>query len=98
MYAPIKLENGQVPVNKLAPYEFDERNPNDLTRRAIDHNRPMKVIVLGAGMSGIIAGVFFPRNIENLDLVIYDKNKDLGGTWFENRWGLLIPLLQLQNL
>ncbi|KAJ3519792.1 hypothetical protein NM208_g13982 [Fusarium decemcellulare] len=44
----------------------------------------MKVIVIGAGMSGIIASIFFPRAIENLELAIYDKNADIGGTWFEN--------------
>jgi cation diffusion facilitator CzcD-associated flavoprotein CzcO len=45
----------------------------------------MMVIVIGAGMSGIIAGIFFPRNIENLELAIYDKNPELGGTWYESR-------------
>jgi hypothetical protein len=87
MYAPstIPIANGEAPIangepkKKLALYEFDPKNPNDLSRRAVDNLRPMKVIVLGAGMSGIIAGVFFPRQIENLELVIYDKNADLGG-------------------
>lgn len=44
----------------------------------------MKVIVIGCGMSGIIAGIFFPRSIANLELAIYDKNPDLGGTWYES--------------
>lgn len=38
--------------------------------RAIDRLWPMKVIVFGAGMSGIIAGILFPQNIENLELAI----------------------------
>jgi hypothetical protein len=71
-------------AKRLNLYDFDENNPNDLTRRAVDNLRPMKVIVLGTGMSGIIAGTFFPREIENLELVIYDKNEDLGGTWYES--------------
>lgn len=69
----------------LAPYDFDPSCENDMSRQAIDRLRPMKVIVLGAGMSGIIAGILFPRSIENLELVIYDKNPELGGTWFESR-------------
>ncbi|KAL4862560.1 hypothetical protein BDV12DRAFT_42067 [Aspergillus spectabilis] len=85
MYAPLNI-NSQQAARKLKVYEFDENNPNDLKRRAVNQSRPMKVIVLGTGMSGIIAGIFFPREIENLDLVIYDKNTDLGGTWFESRY------------
>lgn len=85
MWAPSKAK---VPGQKadLTPYDFDVNNPNDLTRRAIDKPRPIKVIVLGAGMSGIIAGIFFPRSVQNLELVIYDKNPDLGGTWYEAKY------------
>ncbi|KAF4167602.1 hypothetical protein CNMCM6936_004659 [Aspergillus lentulus] len=52
----------------------------------IDHMRPMKVIVIGAGISGILAAIRFTRRIPNLDLVVYDKNPEVGGTWYENRY------------
>ncbi|KAL6231968.1 hypothetical protein BDW75DRAFT_247546 [Aspergillus navahoensis] len=52
----------------------------------IDDYRPIKVIVIGAGLSGILAGIRFPQRIPNLQLTIYDKNEDLGGTWWENRY------------
>lgn len=52
---------------------FENHDPTDLSTRCVDAVRPIKVIVVGAGMSGIIAGIFFPRSIENLDLVIYEK-------------------------
>ncbi|KAL2837567.1 hypothetical protein BJY01DRAFT_251389 [Aspergillus pseudoustus] len=52
----------------------------------IDYARPMKVIVIGAGISGILAAIRFPQRIPNLDLVVYDKNPEVGGTWFENRY------------
>lgn len=67
------------------PGYFANANPSDFSTRAVDASRPIKVIVIGGGMSGIIAGIFFPRSIENLDLKIYEKNADLGGTWFENK-------------
>ncbi|KAL2012370.1 hypothetical protein VTN00DRAFT_5088 [Thermoascus crustaceus] len=63
---------------------FDHNDPTDLSRRPINEARPIRVIVFGAGMSGILAGILFPRSIRNLELVIYEKNADLGGTWFEN--------------
>lgn len=86
MWAPSKAQNAPSNGEKtLAPFEFDPADPYNMSRRAVDHLRPMKVIVIGAGMSGIIAGIFFPRNIENLELAIYDKNPELGGTWYESR-------------
>ena len=57
-----------------------------LSHRSIDEPRPLKVIVIGAGVSGILAAIKFPQRVKNLDLVIYDKNEDVGGTWFENRY------------
>jgi cation diffusion facilitator CzcD-associated flavoprotein CzcO len=44
-----------------------------------------RVAVIGAGFSGIAAGVALRRRgIE--DFVIFDKFPDLGGTWFANRY------------
>jgi ribulose 1,5-bisphosphate synthetase/thiazole synthase len=63
---------------------FDTIHESHFPTRAVDRNRPIKLIVIGAGMSGIIGGIFFPRSIENLNLTIYEKNEDIGGTWFEN--------------
>lgn len=87
MWAPSKAVNGEKKSEEksLAPYEFDKNEPGNLARRCIDQPRRMKVICIGAGMSGIITGIFFPRQIANLDLVIYDKNPELGGTWYESR-------------
>jgi cation diffusion facilitator CzcD-associated flavoprotein CzcO len=51
----------------------------DLTEKAIDDYRPIKVIVAGAGFSGVCAAIRFPQKIPNLTLTIYEKNKDLGG-------------------
>ncbi|KAI0027324.1 hypothetical protein K488DRAFT_61956 [Vararia minispora EC-137] len=53
---------------------------------SIDDYRPMKVICIGAGVSGILAGIRFRQKITNLDLIIYEKEKGIGGTWFVNRY------------
>ncbi|KAI9840562.1 MAG: hypothetical protein M1837_001542 [Sclerophora amabilis] len=55
-----------------------------IPNRSIDSVRPLKVICVGAGISGILAAIRLPQRVQKLDLTIYDKNKDLGGTWFEN--------------
>ena len=57
-----------------------------ISERSIDEPRPLKVIYVGAGVSGIDAAIQFPKFVPNLELVIYEKNADVGGTWFENRY------------
>ena len=57
-----------------------------ISPRSIDELRPLKVVVIGAGISGILAGIRFPQHVKDLDLVIYDKNEEVGGTWFENQY------------
>ena len=59
-----------------------------ISERAIDEPSPLKVIYIGAGVSGICAAIRFPQLVPNLELAIYDKNADVGGTWFENRYVL----------
>jgi hypothetical protein len=56
-----------------------------ITERSVDETRPLKVIFIGAGISGIVAGIKL-QSLTELDLTIYEKNDDVGGTWFENRY------------
>ncbi|KAL5493003.1 hypothetical protein ACEPAI_4451 [Sanghuangporus weigelae] len=72
---------------------FEERTTLDtihaefkLGCASIDEDRPFKVVVIGAGFSGILAGIRFPQRMKNLDLTIYEKNEDVGGTWYSNRY------------
>ncbi|KAH8816619.1 hypothetical protein F5884DRAFT_873328 [Xylogone sp. PMI_703] len=50
--------------------------------------RPIRVIVVGAGISGIAAVKIFKERFKDLPatLVLYEKNHDVGGTWLENRY------------
>ncbi|TBU26545.1 FAD/NAD(P)-binding domain-containing protein [Dichomitus squalens] len=56
----------------LEPAQQDGRFT--LGRFSIDEYKPIKVIVIGAGFSGILAGIRFPQKIPNVDLVIYEKS------------------------
>ncbi|KAI1782563.1 hypothetical protein LXA43DRAFT_1068598 [Ganoderma leucocontextum] len=53
---------------------------------SIDEYKHIKVIVIGAGFSGILAGIRFPQKIPNVDLTIYEKSAGIGGTWYSNRY------------
>lgn len=57
-----------------------------IEERSVDESRPVRVVVIGSGISGIITSVRFRQRIPNLDLCVYERNADIGGTWFENRY------------
>ncbi|KAI0470044.1 hypothetical protein GGR56DRAFT_683984 [Xylariaceae sp. FL0804] len=56
----------------------------DLVDRYIDEPRALNVAIIGAGIAGLIAGVLLPAKVPGIKLTIYEKNEDVGGTWFEN--------------
>lgn len=47
----------------------------------IENLRPMKVIVVGAGLCGIYAAIRFPERLRNVELVVYEKSEKVGGVW-----------------
>lgn len=49
-------------------------------------NRPLRVITIGAGLSGVMMAYKIQESTENVEHIIYDRNPALGGTWFENRY------------
>lgn len=57
-----------------------------ISERAVNQPRPLKVIYIGAGISGILAAIKFREAVPGLDLTIYEKNPELGGTWYENQY------------
>ncbi|KIP12732.1 hypothetical protein PHLGIDRAFT_123818 [Phlebiopsis gigantea 11061_1 CR5-6] len=63
-----------------------ERPAYQLGDFPIDAGRPLKVLVIGAGFSGIAAGIRFLQRIPNVELTIYEKNEGVGGTWWSNRY------------
>ena len=70
----IKKENS-VKTSQHATNDFQMHDA------VVENFRPIKVIVIGAGYSGIYHGIRIPERIKNCELVIYDKNAGVGGTW-----------------
>lgn len=50
---------------------------------ALDH---VRVIIVGAGASGLNMIRTMRKHLANFDLVVYEKNPEVGGTWYENRY------------
>jgi cation diffusion facilitator CzcD-associated flavoprotein CzcO len=47
--------------------------------------RPLRFIVIGAGMSGILAAVRLKQAGQS-NFTLYEKGASIGGTWRENRY------------
>ncbi|KAL1981042.1 hypothetical protein VTN96DRAFT_3151 [Rasamsonia emersonii] len=58
----------------------------EIEEHPIDQVRDIKVGVIGAGLAGVTAAVLLPAKLPGLDLRVYEKNPDVGGTWFENTY------------
>ena len=46
-------------------------------------DRKVKVITIGAGISGILMAYLVQKQCKNVEHIIYEKNGDVGGTWLE---------------
>ncbi len=75
-YVPLLLE-------ELAFAENDARAP-EWRKDAINEERELRVLIIGAGMSGILAAHRLKQ--AGVPYVVIEKNEDVGGTWFENTY------------
>lgn len=55
-------------------------------RKPLHEERPLKVICIGAGASGLLLAYKLQRHFEQFELVLYEKNNAIAGTWHENRY------------
>ncbi|KAF2815551.1 FAD dependent oxidoreductase [Mytilinidion resinicola] len=58
--------------------------PLELEDHPIDEVRPLRVVVVGGGITGIMASIFLPAKVPKIDLVIYERQSDIGGVWNAN--------------
>ncbi|KAF2867687.1 hypothetical protein BDV95DRAFT_502350 [Massariosphaeria phaeospora] len=52
----------------------------------IHSERHMRIVCVGAGASGLCFAYKLQRSFQNFSLKIYEKNADVGGVWFQNRY------------
>ncbi len=78
--SPASDDYVQLLIEELAPSGQDPRAPTWHADDGVD----FRVAVIGAGMSGILAGVRLKQ--AGVPFVIIEKNEDVGGTWLENSY------------
>ena len=52
----------------------------------IYHQRPLRIICVGAGASGLCLAYKLQRSFNDYTLKLYEKNEGVGGTWLENSY------------
>ena len=48
--------------------------------------RKVRVVLMGAGASTVNFLKKAEESMQNLEMTVYEKNHDIGGTWLENRY------------
>lgn len=68
-----------IPEHATSSQDWLYPHPTDfvLSERPIDEVRPLKVAVIGAGLTGITAGILLPIKVPCIKLTILEKNSDV---------------------
>lgn len=91
-YAPISLGPDPNALNGLNNLEHanhwyrQDFNGYRVSEQPLYAKRPIKVICVGAGATGLQIAHKARLFLKDVDLVIYERNHDLGGTWLVNRY------------
>jgi 4-hydroxyacetophenone monooxygenase len=83
------VSGAEIPAH-YADFLIDELQLSGVDTKAPDWSEPklkaaagkLKVLVVGAGMSGLLAGIRLQQ--AGVEFTILEKNADAGGTWLEN--------------
>lgn len=63
--------------------------PKWLAQPAYTPTRKMRVVCIGAGFSGLMVAYKVQHELkleDEIELAIYERNPDIGGTWYENTY------------
>jgi ribulose 1,5-bisphosphate synthetase/thiazole synthase len=64
----------------------------------IHTERHLNIICVGAGASGLLMAYKLQKHFQNFTLTVYEKNPEVSGTWFENRYpGSVFLTLKVQD-
>ena len=68
------------------PAPLQDANGYRIREQPLGTKRRVKVILMGAGASSLNFFKKAEEEMQELDIVCYEKNHDIGGTWLENRY------------
>ncbi|KAF7557068.1 hypothetical protein G7Z17_g899 [Cylindrodendrum hubeiense] len=59
---------------------FDEFTIKDAP---VENQRPLKVVIIGAGFSGIHSTIRITQRLRNIDLTVYETNEEISGVCYQ---------------
>ncbi|KAI9027048.1 hypothetical protein DFJ74DRAFT_766358 [Hyaloraphidium curvatum] len=59
---------------------------SDPPEYTVENPRPVDIVFIGGGLAGIEAAIMFQWRLKNAKFRIYEKNPEVGGTWWDNRY------------
>lgn len=68
-------ETSDEEINETLPRTIHP--PLKLENHPVDERLPLKAIVVGAGITGITAGILLPAKVPGLSLTIYERHSDI---------------------
>ncbi len=72
------IDVAEVPATPTNPRDlYEGKTDLQLEDHHIDDVRSLRVVVVGAGLSGILAAILLPAKVPKIDLVVYEKNADV---------------------
>ena len=85
-HKPVHAEN--VTNGDASHIWLNNPSPDDIKIREqlLGTKKKMRVCFLGAGVSGLDFFHFAEQKLQNVEIICYEKNADVGGTWYENRY------------
>jgi ribulose 1,5-bisphosphate synthetase/thiazole synthase len=74
-------------MNDMNGYGSKHANGTDyaIEEHSLGDPRHLRIVTIGAGAAGLNMARHLELHMKNFEHVIYEKNSDVGGTWFENR-------------
>jgi 4-hydroxyacetophenone monooxygenase len=71
-------------ISELSLHGEDPYGQPGIDRIPVEAKQQFRVLVIGAGMSGILAAIRLEQ--AGIPYLVVEKNADVGGTWFENTY------------
>ncbi|KAK3935553.1 hypothetical protein QBC46DRAFT_358167 [Diplogelasinospora grovesii] len=75
--------NGSIPKPSTPTTETPYKA---LSEQPLGSTHPIRIVTIGAGASGLNMARLLRLHVPKLEQVVYEKNPQVGGTWFENRY------------
>ncbi|KAL2415483.1 FAD-binding monooxygenase moxY [Exophiala dermatitidis] len=71
---------------EVPPVPTEQPDPAAAKKKPSLVERPVKAIIVGAGIGGIATAVLLSHKVKNLSYTLYDRNDRVSGTWAENTY------------